>query len=223
MTNGDFNHLRSKLRDDDVETHAKWLFGSAAIVGTLGGAFQLLGDLTLPGRYALAGAVTFTGLSLALATFSLIPIIKRAETYEVEVLVKVSWWRRWSVRLAAVFFGIAIVLASLAPLVSLRFVSEPASVARVTHTLARDTLRARFQGSELPPHAVASLVVIGTQGTVASARALADSTGTLDLELPVVTLNPENSPFVVLGTWADPEGETVGADTVDVTAVAGPP
>ena len=118
------NEVRRRLAEEDpLAAHAKWLFSAAATVGTLGGAFQLLGELSTAGKVPMALAVFFTGLSLAFATVSLTPDLKKVldERTAVSGLVEVLEDRRSWLRRGSYCFAAALVLAGVAPLISTAF------------------------------------------------------------------------------------------------------
>lgn len=98
---------------------AKWLFTSAAVVGSLGAAFSnpAIGGLTGRGRYLFLFAVALVGISLGLATVALTLELEQKESLTKAMRDyghrRASWlkWAGW-------LFAFAIGLAALAPLVS---------------------------------------------------------------------------------------------------------
>jgi hypothetical protein len=107
-----------------LDDFAKWLFVTAAIVGTLGASFGVArdDDLTGTGKRMFSWAVALVGISLALAAMARLPLPRRVNRYSdvslrehVAFVLKV---RGVLLFLAALLFASALVLAGLAPLFS---------------------------------------------------------------------------------------------------------
>jgi hypothetical protein len=107
-----------------LDDFAKWLFGIAAAVGTLGASFGVsnANDLSGAGRRFFAWAVAAIGVSLALAAFARLPLPIRVNRYSdvslaknVGTVIKVQGGLLFA---AAVLFALGLVLAGLSPLLS---------------------------------------------------------------------------------------------------------
>lgn len=104
-----------------LDDFAKWLFPTAAVVGTLGASFGLSSHNTLTGagQTLFTLAVAFIGASLALAALARLPLPGRVYLFSRESLSshvdQVVRIRGVLLTAAALFFASALVLASLAP------------------------------------------------------------------------------------------------------------
>lgn len=107
-----------------LDDFAKWLFPTAAVVGTLGVSFGVssANSLSGVGRWLFAIAVAAVGVSLALAALARLPLPKRVNLYSRQDLAshieRVVMLRGGLLIAAAGFFAIALVLAGLSPLFS---------------------------------------------------------------------------------------------------------
>lgn len=105
-----------------LDDFAKWLFPTAAIVGTLGASFGVSSgnDLTGTGRTLFAVAVALIGVSLAFAGLARLPLPKFVYLYSRQSLAAhidlVVLVRGVLLTLAALLFAGGLVLAGLSPL-----------------------------------------------------------------------------------------------------------
>ena len=107
-----------------LDDFAKWLFPTAATVGTLGASFGVSGanSLTGTGKTMFAFAVAAVGLSLGLSALARLPLPKRVYLYSRQSMAshidRVVVVRGVLLTLAAVLFAGGLVLAGLSPLFS---------------------------------------------------------------------------------------------------------
>ena len=107
-----------------LDDFAKWLFPTAAVVGTLGASFGVSGanSLTGTGRTVFAIAVVLVAVSLAFAATARLPLPKRVYLYSRESMAshvdRVVLVRGALLAIAAALFAGGLVLAGLAPLLS---------------------------------------------------------------------------------------------------------
>jgi hypothetical protein len=107
-----------------LDDFAKWLFPTAAAVGTLGASFGAsdANSLSGAGRTLFSLAVAAVGVSLALAAFARLPLRKRVYLYSRESMAshvdRVVVVRGVLLTAAAVLFSGGLVLAGLSPLFS---------------------------------------------------------------------------------------------------------
>jgi hypothetical protein len=124
----DYEALRSLVAPEKtlalLDDFAKWLFATAAVVGTLGASFGVssANALTGTGKTMFACAVALVGGTLALAALARLPVRRRVNRYSdvslassVEALAK---FRGALLLLAALLFALALILAGLSPLFS---------------------------------------------------------------------------------------------------------
>ena len=124
----DYEQLRKLVsREQSLELlddFAKWLFPTAAVVGTLGASFGVsdANSLTGTGRTLFAFAVAAVGLSLAFAALARLPLPKRVYLYSRQSMAshvdRVVAVRGVLLIAAAVLFSGGLVLAGLTPLFS---------------------------------------------------------------------------------------------------------
>ena len=107
-----------------LDDFAKWLFPTAAVVGTLGASFGVSGanSLTGTGRTMFAWAVAAVAVSLALAALARLPLPKRVHLYSRESMAShidgVVVVRGGLLTAAALLFAAGLALAGLSPLFS---------------------------------------------------------------------------------------------------------
>jgi hypothetical protein len=124
----DYEQLRKLVSREQslalLDDFAKWLFPTAAVVGTLGASFGVsdANSLTGTGRTLFALAVAGTGLSLGRAALARLPLPKRVYLYSRESMAphidRVVMWRGGLLIAAAVLFAASLVVAGLSPLFS---------------------------------------------------------------------------------------------------------
>lgn len=197
--------------DDPVEKHAKWIFTSAATIGTLATAFGLFKPLATPGRVALAIAVMLLGFSLALATFVLSPAwdaVWAQRPSFTQAVAEVISARKWQLRWASFFFALALVVAGFAPLITMT-AAPPAPSAAITFGVdSTGVLTAQLAGARLPAFTVGELeLAAGSDPSLVlpRARGRADSLGILRITLPSVRLPDGTGPLTLSGEWWAPE------------------
>lgn len=110
---------------DRLDSYGKWLFSSAAIVGSLGAGLSntSLSKLRGYGIFSFALAILMLGVCLVAASLSIAPHWEEVRLTDLENLRKAVQdqfvQRRKALNVAAVAFVVALVLATLSPLISL--------------------------------------------------------------------------------------------------------
>jgi hypothetical protein len=196
--------------DDPVEKHAKWIFTSATVIGTLGTAFGLFNALATPGRVAIAIAVVLLGFSLALATFVLSPawdtVWAQVPSFTQAVALVITA-RKKQLRWASGLFAAALVVAALSPLLTITVATAPPTAAITFGVDSSGVLTAHLSGSRLPAFSVGELD-LSTASDVGpflpSARGRADSLGTLQLTLPAARIPEGVGSLTLHGAWRVP-------------------
>jgi hypothetical protein len=124
----DYAQLRNLVSPEKslalLDDFAKWLFATAAVVGTLGASFGVssANTLTGEGKRMFAYAVACIGVSLGLAALARLPLRIRVNRYsDVSLAARVATLTKRRGRLlflAALLFAAALILAGLSPLFS---------------------------------------------------------------------------------------------------------
>jgi len=124
----DLRELRTLFRPTEtlavLDDFGKWLFGSAAAVGSLGAGFSAsrLSHLTGAGQRIFAAAIICLALSLATAALARIPQRKHIHRGSMatmrRALDEIVRWRYRCLFIAAILLAVALVLAAIAPLFS---------------------------------------------------------------------------------------------------------
>lgn len=124
----DYERLRKLVSREQslalLDDFAKWLFATAAVVGTIGASFGVSDANALigKGRTLFAWAVAAVAASLALAAFARLPLPKRVHLYSRESMAahvdRVVVIRGRLLIVAAVLFAGGLALAGVAPLFS---------------------------------------------------------------------------------------------------------
>lgn len=190
----DFDSLRAILDPkaglDRLDSYGKWLFASAAIVGSLGAGLSntALSKLHGLGVWLFALAVVVFGCSLVAASRSLAPHWVEAQRSDLESLrIAVSKQfksRRRQLAWASGLFAIALGLAAVSPLVSL-MTSNSAPVLHYSVD-EKGTLDAGLEANALDPGTVIELRLDPPTGSTIQlprAAASADENGQVKLSL----------------------------------------
>lgn len=187
----EFDSLRSifdaKSAMDRLESYSKWLFGSAAVVASLGAGLSnaAFSKLRGPGIWCFAAAIGAFTICLVAAAGSVAPKWVKANIYDLNQLrqaVDTQFEaRRRFLKVAAAFFALALALAGLSPLVSLA-----ARAVLIVHFSLDESgkLDAGLEATGLKPGSVALLQFEGTttaQGSLPSAASTADDNGHVQL------------------------------------------
>jgi len=203
---------------ETIDTFAKWMFSSVAVVGTLGTAFSLLqlDSLSDNAQTLFALAVVLAGVSLTLAALVAAP---QAGNYNPNSLTSMRAAltrglrrRFYLITAAALTFATAILLASLAPILSTKagsgrtlhgysYALTPDGKFTVTYNLSRAKpfTRARISASMSAP--------VAGRGPPRSVVAV-DSRGRGTLALQSAT-GPRTRRVVVTTRWTNRKGAVI--------------
>jgi hypothetical protein len=183
--------LAPKASWERLDLFGKWLFQSTIVFGTLGAAFGATSLATLQGagRFLLFAATALLGVSLGLAGFAMAPVPRKPDTKHastVSLVNSILRRRGWQLRISAVLFGLALFLASLAPLFSPppRLPHNPR--VGLAYFVAKDSLVAEVGGSGLAPGAMVAVALrFAADSTTLEVRGrqVASDLGTLSLRL----------------------------------------
>lgn len=203
-----------------LDTFGKWLFGSVAIVGTLGAAFggTTLAALQGPGAGLFGLAVAAVGFSLALATLALSPrpgSVQPDSAKSIEDALYARIRRRgWMLTIGGILFAVALVAASVAPMFS-----KPTGHPRldVAYAIQKDSLVADIGAAALVPGTVVTtslqVTVAGAEVFSTTARQVATDSGRLtSLHLAAPRAGGDSARIVV----ACLEASGCAPDTVNI-------
>jgi hypothetical protein len=196
----EFDSLRTvfdtKSALDRVDSYGKWLFSSAAIVGSLGAglsnaAFSKLRGL---GAWSFALAVVALGVCLVAASRSVAPQWVEVRLLDLESLrsaVNSQFKKRQTLlTIAASFFALALALAGLSPLISLA--TTPKSGPNIHYTLDdKGTLDGGLEGTGLKPGTIVELRIEASnaKGPLPVSVATVDESGQIKLSLKISIAN----------------------------------
>jgi len=167
---------------------AKWLFTITAVIGTLGAAFSnsALKGLHADGVTAFFCAIVATALSLALAVIQRSVDIRQPNWQNLEDMLEKTEAALRIKRLlawcAGTSFAAAILLAGLAPLLSVR--SSPDETGRLVYSYGKDGIHITLTVSQTS-EAQAEIVAQSTSGgtLIAAQRATADASGLVRIDM----------------------------------------
>jgi hypothetical protein len=196
----EFESLRTifdpKAALDRLDSYGKWLFASAAVVGSLGAGLSntALSKLRGPGVWVFALAVVALGICLVAASRSIAPHWAKARVAELDSLraaINTQFkTRQHQLNLAAGFFALALVLAAVSPLVSL---ITGASVPVLHYSLdEKGSLDAGLEANGLDPGTTIEIRLDGPKGSaiqLPSAAATADDNGQVKLSLKMTGIS----------------------------------
>jgi hypothetical protein len=196
----EFDSLRTifdpKAALDRLDSYGKWLFASAAVVGSLGAGLSntALSKLRGAGVWVFALAVMSLGLCLFAASRSIAPHWTKARVAVLDSLRaainKEFKTRQRQLNLAAGFFALALVLAAVSPLVSL---ITGASVPVLHYSLdEKGNLDAGLEASSLDKGSTIEIRLDGPKGSAVQlprAAATADDNGQVKLTLKMTGLS----------------------------------
>jgi hypothetical protein len=189
----EFDSLRtvfdSKTALDRVDSYGKWLFNSAAIVGSLGAGLSnsSFAKLRGAGTWSFAIAVVALGMCLVAASRSIAPQWVQVQLTELDSLrnaVNDQFRKRQSLlTMAAFFFASALALAALSPLISLTL--GGASIPNIHYTLDdKGILDGGVEANNLGSGTVLELrVAVDGIGQMPASAATADGTGQVKVSL----------------------------------------
>lgn len=190
----EFDSLRTvfdtKSALDRVDAYGKWLFASAAVVGSLGAGISnaAFAKLRGPGAWTFALAVVGLGICLVAASRSIAPQWVQVRLLDIASLrsaVNTQFGNRQRLlTIAAAFFALALGLAALSPLISLA--TTPKGLPKIQYTLdEKANLDSTLEGTELEPGTVFDLHIeapnVKTQLPVSVGTV--DTTGQLKITL----------------------------------------
>ncbi len=193
---------------DRLDTYGKWLFATAAIVGSLGAG---LSNAALPKLHGfsliLFGlAVVCLDVCLVFASLSLAPKWVEANYYELlsmrAAVNKQLRKRQVLLTSASIFFCLALLLAAAAPLISLRpSKSEPSIHYSIDEKGALDAV---LEASDLEPKSVIRLRLESADAKVQtpSTSAIVDASRQVKLNLKMTGVNSLTSNLTLVACFA---------------------
>ena len=182
---------------DRVESFAKWIFGSTAVVASLASGLSnaAFSSLHTSGKLVLGLAIFLLGLSLAFAARALapqwVPISYDKPRSMLHAIDLQFSRRRPLVQKAASCFGFALIVAALAPLVSHLFADPKPSPPRtltLDYTLGAGDFAANLTAAGLVPGTELEMEIQSPGNSVvvlAAARRTADEAGSAAIPLKV--------------------------------------
>jgi hypothetical protein len=186
---------------DRIDTFAKWIFSSCAIVGALGAglsnsAFAKTHGI---GTWLLAGSILCLGISLVAACTGIHPDLVSVRIFDpADLQAKVNAMIKGRQRLlsvAAFFYGLAIVVAATVP-----FLSAMGSqrIDKITYSVdGKGALSADLASSGAPGSATIEFSVEQKTGSLATAATTVDSSGEANLHLGPVQLTAGSAQDIV--------------------------
>jgi hypothetical protein len=209
----EFDSLRTvfdtKSALDRLDSYGKWLFGSAAVVGSLGAGLSnsVFSKLHGLAAFLFAVAVLSLGICLVQASKSIAPHwveIRLAELKSMREAVNSQFSNRQRLLTrASVFFSAALVLAAVSPLVSLM----PAKAAPVLHFAIdeKGTLDAGLESTGLAPGTVVQLRMEaedGSKGQLPMSSSTVDQSGQVKLSLKMAGINSSTTNLALVACIA---------------------
>lgn len=186
---------------DRIDTFAKWIFSSCAIVGALGAglsnsAFAKTHGI---GTWLLAGSILCLGISLVAAALGIHPDLVRVRIYDpADLQAKVNDMIKGRQRLlsvATVFYGLAIVIAATVP-----FLSTMGSqrIDKITYSIdGKGALSADLASSGAPGSAIIEFTVEQKTGSLGTAATTVDASGEANIHLGPVQLTAGSAQDIV--------------------------
>jgi len=190
---------------DRVDTYGKWLFTSAAVVGSLGAGLSNAAFTKLhgPSTWLFATAVLSLGVCLIFASASLAPQWVDANYYQLDsmrgAVNKQFAKRQFRLTSASIFFALALFLAAIAPLVSLSPIkSEPSIHYSIDE---KGGLDASLEASDLQAGTVVGLRLesADSKTQTPSTSAIADNTHQVKLNLKMSGIGPTTPALSLIG------------------------
>ena len=199
-----------------VDEFAKWIFSSVAVVGTLGVGFSAFAfpKLVGAGQVFMALAILLTGISLFSSVLALrpqwIPANLSSRTALINAVNLNLHRRRLPLQVAAALFGLSLVLAAAAPLVSVIVRPlGPQHVMLAYEWKADGKLSGQLTGVGLEPYSPVE-VGVETSSPVPveqlRVRKIADATGKAEANVELPNPFPAGTPLNLTGQWADAAG-----------------
>jgi hypothetical protein len=196
-----------------VDDFAKWIFASIAVVGTLGAGLSnsAFGALNNGGKVLFGIAILLVGASLFASTLALEPEWVHANPssrYSMLAAVNENLRkRRRPIRVAAVLFGLALVAAASAPLVS-AFTGDKKPRLVLGYELKLDgKFTGLLTGTGLKPYTVLELRLEGGKGSklwlAPSVRKSSDANGEASLSVDLDNAREAGSELRLTGGWGD--------------------
>jgi hypothetical protein len=202
-----------------VDDFAKWIFTSIAVVGTLGAAFSnsAFGTLMGEGKVVFGIAILLVGASLFASTLALEPEWVHANPSSQSSMVSAVnenlRRRRVPIRCAAALFGLALVAAATAPLVSVSTDAKKPSVILGYELKPDGKFTGTLSATGLKPHSVVELRIEGAGDSklslAPSTRKTADAHGELSMSIELENVRDAGSGLKLSSGWADSPLEQV--------------
>ncbi|HEY6765125.1 MAG TPA: hypothetical protein VI386_10155 [Candidatus Sulfotelmatobacter sp.] len=194
-----------------VDDFSKWIFASIGVVGSLGAAFSnsAFSSLALCGKDIFGVAVFLAGLSLFAATWTIEPQWVHANTASRESMLAAVdanlRARRRPLQIACGLFSLSLVVAALAPLVSLQC-GKDGQVALAYDIKADGKMTGQATAAKLSAFVPIELTIQGTSlpqgGVVPRQRRVTDEKGQASLSIDLPNGRVGNDLKLVV-SWAD--------------------
>jgi len=200
-----------------VDDFAKWVFASIAVVGTLGTGLTTItiGTLPGPGKFILAIAIFLVGLSLLSATFAIEPqwVDVNLSDYDSMMMAFENNLskRRLPIRVAAICFASALIVAATVPFSSAIFIKAEKQNISLDYELKRENkFLLQLNAVSMTPHSPIELRVANKTNheiELSSFRKTADSkgnvSGSLEISLPSASVVTN---LKITVNWTDAPG-----------------
>lgn len=202
-----FDALRAlfdpKTGMDRLDAYGKWLFGSGVIVGSLGAGLSssVLPKLRGLGTWSFVLAVVAFGICLIAASFSIAPkwvTVRMTDLESLRTAINEQFKERQKyLTTASVFFGVALALSGISPLLSLNSGTD----LPVLHYSKdnKGALSVGVEGDDMQPGTIIGVrLEVGGISKV-SASSTVDRIGSVKVILPTTDLSslPGNAQVVV--------------------------
>jgi hypothetical protein len=154
---------------DRAESHAKYLFSTVTIFGTLLTGFGILSGNKAIARdpWLLAIPLTLICVSLALSMYVLTPrggVVNLDNLFSVgNYFEKLIWWRGRAIFAAGILFALALI--SIIPVIAFgnRNLVNATLTAKATRAADSDNIAASFKYEGLPPGTLATITATATR------------------------------------------------------------
>jgi hypothetical protein len=192
----------AKASLDRIDSYAKWIFASSAIVGALGAGLSNAAIAKAHGLSLLlfTAAVVCLGVSLIAACRSITPTLESVRLNDFESMRNVVnnhfKQRQKYVTIAAWFYSGAILFAALVPLLSILTLE---SSARLTYSIdPKSNLTADVVAGGMKKGTQIELDIDGLSGHLSRGSVNADSSGEGTIHLGPIALDPTKASTIIV-------------------------
>lgn len=175
-----------------VEDFAKWLFGGTSVMAALGAGLSnsAFSQLDRTGQITFGLALVSFAASLVCATLSLAPYWKIVNVYSLESMQSAMdsqfRYKQRTTVLSACLFGLALLLAGSAPLLSKLPASRHSNASVVAYDVDLSRKITLSRSMQIAPMGYAEMIALAigrTDSIVLKSRKIADSLGRVQLRL----------------------------------------